>query len=98
MIIEVWSHSSLNLSSDTLISSSKLPVRKSGGHIGKEIEITRDLSIPGKEGKNAGRVTVLCQLIPQEILLKEPDLGLKYLIFNSISFCSYFIYFVVLFS
>ena len=64
-----------------LFRSSKIPIRKSGGHIGNEIEITRDLNIPGKEGKYAGKVTVLCQLNPNEILLKEPDLGKNYSIF-----------------
>ena len=98
LIVEVWSHSSLNLTSDTLISSSKIPIRKSGGHIGKEIEITRDLNIPGKEGKYAGKVTVLCQLNPNEILLKEPDLGTNYSIFYFILFYFVNLFHLVVFS
>ena len=91
LIVEVWSHSSLNLNSDILISTSKIPLRKSGGYIGKEIEITRDLIIPGKEGSNGGKVTISCQLNETEIILKEQNLGTKYLF-------SYYCFFPVFFS
>ena len=89
LIVEVWTHSSLNLNSDILISTSKIPLRKSGGYIGKEIEITRDLIIPGKEGSNGGKVTISCQLNETEIILKEQNLGTKY-IFPIIAFSLFF--------
>lgn len=72
LLVEVWTHS---MTGDTLVSTAKVPVRASGGGIGKEVEISRELVIAGKEGKAAGRVTVACQLNPSEVKLKEKDLG-----------------------
>jgi C2 domain len=73
--VEVWVHTTLQ--GDVMVSTAQVPVRKSGGSIGVPVEITRNLVGVGKEGKGvaAGTVTLLCQLEPSKIVLKEPELG-----------------------
>jgi C2 domain len=74
--VEVWVHTTLQ--GDVMVSTARVPVRKSGGSIGVSVEITRDLVGVGKAGTGAaaGTVTLLCQLEPSKIVLKEPELGI----------------------
>lgn len=69
--VELWSHSALQ--GDVLVSSASVPIRVLAGRIGSQVEITRDLMVQG--GKPGGRVTLLCQLDPCKVILKDLDLG-----------------------
>ena len=75
--VEVWRSSALH--SDVLLASTVISMRKAGGNINKEIEITRILNCSKKGAKNIGKITFLCQLIPSKIVLKQAELGMYFI-------------------
>ena len=78
--VEVWRSSTLN--SDVLVGSTNIPMRKTGVNLNKEVEITRNLNNTSKKGKNSsGKITLLCQLIPSNIVLNQAELGITFILF-----------------
>ena len=76
--VEVWRSSTLH--SDVLIGSTNISMRKAGANLNKEIEIISNLNNSSKKGKNnCGKITLLCQLIPSKIVLKQAELGITFI-------------------
>jgi C2 domain len=73
--VEVWRSSTFH--KDVLIGTAIISMSKAGGNLDKEIEISQYLNFKKNGANNNGIVTLLCQLIPSKIVLKQAELGNK---------------------
>lgn len=71
--VEVWRSSTLH--SDVLLGTAIISMRRAGGNLNSETEISQFLNFRKNGANNKGKVTVLCQLIPSKIVLKQAELG-----------------------
>jgi C2 domain len=74
--VEVWQ--SCTLHKDVLLGTAIISMRKAGGSLNKEIELSQFLNLKKNGANNKGKVTLLCQLIPSKIVLKQAALGIYF--------------------
>ena len=78
--VEVWR--SCTLRKDVLLGTAIISMRKAGGNLNKEIALSQYLNFKKNSANNIGKVTLLCQLIPSKIVLKQAELGIYFTYFK----------------